>query len=262
MSEIRVFKNADFGMVRTVVIDGEPWFVAKDISDRLGYAKPSNMTKMIDDEDKKIVNSKELTSGSNSEHQVYKQSYQLSIINESGLYAAIFGSKQGNAKAFKKWVTSEVLPAIRRTGSYSTNQIATTDDKIALLAQGHQELRRDIEDVRQEAAKAKTEMEIMKKDIDDFKKGLPLFPSEHEEITKVINERVMTVMGGKKSPAYNNRIVRSSVFGDIYSELHRNFEIRSCKNIPRRYFEIAKVIINSYIPSYSLRNDIERFNNK
>lgn len=255
MNEVQIFENVDFGQIRTLNIDDEPWFVSKDVSDALGYSSASAMRKLIDEEDRRVISSSIL------EQQAYKQSYQIGIINESGLYAAILNSTLSGAKKFKHWVTSEVLPAIRKTGSYKALP-QSTDDKIALLAQGHQELRRDIEDVRQEAAKAKTEMEIMKKDIDDFKKGLPLFPSEHEEITKVINERVMTVMGGKKSPAYNNRIVRSSVFGDIYSELHRNFEIRSCKNIPRRYFEIAKVIINSYIPSYSLRNDIERFNNK
>lgn len=253
MNEIKVFENADFGKVRTVIIEGEPWFIANDVAASLGYANPKNaVAKYVDSEDKL-----------QPQIESAGQKRNMVVINESGVYSLIFGSKLPNAKKFKKWVTSEVLPSIRKTGGYSSSVIpATTDDKIALLAQGHQELRRDIEDVRQEAAKAKTEMEIMKKDIDDFKKGLLLFPSEHEEITKVINERVMTVMGGKKSPAYNNRIVRSSVFGDIYSELHRNFEIRSCKNIPRRYFEIAKVIINSYIPSYSLRNDIERFNNK
>lgn len=258
MNEMRVFENADFGTVRTVVIDGEPWFVAKDISDRLGYAKPSNMTKMIDDEDKKIVNSRELTSGSNSEHQVYKQTYQLSIINESGLYAAIFGSKQGNAKAFKKWVTSEVLPTIRRTGSYSTNQLATTDDKIALLAQGHQELRRDIEEMKIET---KSEVEAIKNGIEEFKKDLPLFPSELEEITKAINIKVIEVLGGKQSAAYRNKIVRGSVFGDLYSKLHRNFEVSSYKSIPRRYLSVVKMVVGGYYPPYSIRNDIERCNN-
>ena len=252
MNEMRVFENADFGTVRTVVIDGEPWFVAKDISDRLGYAKPSNMVKLVDDDDKQTVKGSEL------ELTVGNLDYKVSIINESGLYAAIFGSKQGNAKAFKKWVTSEVLPAIRRTGSYSTNQLATTDDKIALLAQGHQELRRDIEEMKIET---KSEVEAIKNGIEEFKKDLPLFPSELEEITKAINIKVIEVLGGKQSAAYRNKIVRGSVFGDLYSKLHRNFEVSSYKSIPRRYLSVVKMVVGGYYPPYSIRNDIERCNN-
>ena len=96
MNEIMTFSNSEFGEIRTVTIDGEPWFVAKDISEKLGYARTPNMIKLVDDEDKRNISSSDL------EQQVYKQNYTIGIINESGLYAAIFGSKQENAKKFKK----------------------------------------------------------------------------------------------------------------------------------------------------------------
>lgn len=112
MNEIKIFENPDFGEIRTIIINGEPWFVSKDISEKLGYTRTSNMTKLVDDEDKRNISSSDL------EQQGYRQNYTIGIINESGLYAAIFGSKQDNARKFKHWVTSEVLPQIRKTGFY------------------------------------------------------------------------------------------------------------------------------------------------
>ena len=117
MNNIQIFNNPEFGEIRTMIIDDEPWFVSKDISDKLGYAKPANMVKLVDDDDKRNVRSSDLEPSSKG------TVYQVSMINESGLYAAIFGSKQENAKKFKKWVTSEVLPSIRKTGTYSNTDI-------------------------------------------------------------------------------------------------------------------------------------------
>ena len=103
MNDLQIFSNEEFGEVRTITKDGEPWFVAKDISDKLGYAQTSNMMKRIDDED--FISSKLDGMNMNS-----------ILINESGLYSAIIGSKLESAKRFKHWVTSEVLPSIRKNG--------------------------------------------------------------------------------------------------------------------------------------------------
>ena len=105
---IEVFENPIFGQIRMVMVDDEPWFVAKDISDKLGYAQTSNMMKRIDDEDFKSS----ILDGMNMKSL---------LINESGLYSAIIGSKLPSAKQFKHWVTSEVLPTIRKTGGYVNN---------------------------------------------------------------------------------------------------------------------------------------------
>ena len=105
---IKVFENPIFGQIRMVIVDDEPWFVAKDISDKLGYAQTSNMMKRIDDEDFKSS----VLDGMNMKSL---------LINESGLYSAIIGSKLPSAKQFKHWVTSEVLPTIRKTGGYVNN---------------------------------------------------------------------------------------------------------------------------------------------
>ena len=112
MNYIEIFKNEEFGEIRTVTINGEPWFVAKDISDALGYRMASDMTRRIDSDDKGT----HLTSTPSGNQN-------MSIINESGLYTAILSSKLESAKRFKHWVTSEVLPSIRKHGAYMTNEV-------------------------------------------------------------------------------------------------------------------------------------------
>lgn len=124
MNELQTFSNSEFGAIRTIMIEEEPWFVGRDVAKSLGYAKPENAVKAhVDDEDKSTTP----IQGSAYETRVV-------IINESGLYSLILSSKLPNAKKFKRWVTSEVLPAIRKTGSYSiepmelTERITTKDD--------------------------------------------------------------------------------------------------------------------------------------
>lgn len=108
-TNIEIFKNEEFGTVRTLLIKDEPWFVGKDIAGALGYSNPQKAIRDHVEGDDRGVNEMDTPSG--------KQN--IVIINESGLYALIFGSKLESAKRFKRWVTSEVLPAIRKNGTYS-----------------------------------------------------------------------------------------------------------------------------------------------
>ena len=108
MNEIKVFEHEAFGEIRTVTIDGEPWFVGKDVAAALGYADTFGaLKKHVDSEDRQ-----------NCQNDSFESPRGLTIINESGLYSLIFNSKLSGAKKFKRWVTSEVLPTIRRTGGY------------------------------------------------------------------------------------------------------------------------------------------------
>lgn len=112
MNEIKIFENPEFGSVRTIQINGEPWFVGKNVSDILGYQNGSrDINRHVDEEDKRVE--RIVLAGQNRE---------VILINESGLYSLIFSSKLPNARKFKRWVTSEVLPAIRKTGSYTVNK--------------------------------------------------------------------------------------------------------------------------------------------
>ena len=112
-NEIKIFENEEFGSVRTMEINGEPYFVGKDVATILGYVKPENaIANHVDDEDKTTT----LIQGTGSN---YKSN--AVIINESGLYSLILSSKLPKAKEFKRWVTSEILPSIRKTGGYLAN---------------------------------------------------------------------------------------------------------------------------------------------
>ncbi len=114
MDEIKVFTNDEFGEVRTLLIEGIPWFVGKDVAEILGYAKPQNaVATHVDKEDKTSA----LIQGTGSN---YKS--KTIIINESGLYSLILSSKLPTSKRFKHWVTSEVLPSIRKHGAYVTSE--------------------------------------------------------------------------------------------------------------------------------------------
>jgi anti-repressor protein len=121
-NNLQIFKNNEFGEIRVVTKDNEPWFVGKDISERLGYKDTSDSLKRhVDDEDKGVGGIP--TPGG-------KQN--MKIVNESGLYCLILSSKLPNAKKFKRWVTSEVLPSIRQTGGYiQTNE---SDDEETIMA--------------------------------------------------------------------------------------------------------------------------------
>lgn len=113
MKDIQIFNNPEFGQVRTVVIDDEPWFVGKDVAVALGYESPrAAVSKKVDEEDRGV--SKMATPSGEQE---------MTIINESGLYSLVLSSKLPTAKKFKRWVTSEVLPTIRKTGSYGIPKV-------------------------------------------------------------------------------------------------------------------------------------------
>lgn len=117
MNNIQVFNNPEFGDIRTVEIDGEPWFVGKDVADNLGYQNGSrDINRHVDEEDRQ-----------NYQNGTFESNRGLTIINESGLYSLILSSKLPSARRFKHWVTSEVLPAIRKHGIYATEDVT---DKI------------------------------------------------------------------------------------------------------------------------------------
>ncbi|MCC2414004.1 phage antirepressor [Bacillus sp. FSL W8-0519] len=112
MNQLQVFNNEEFGQVRTVKQGEDVWFVAKDVSDILGFSEASAMTRTLDEDEKGLHNI-----------QTVQGVQKLTVINESGLYSSILRSRKKEAKAFKKWVTSEVLPSIRKHGAYMTDQV-------------------------------------------------------------------------------------------------------------------------------------------
>ena len=117
---VQIFENAEFGRVRTIEVKGSPYFVGKDVAEILGYSNPRDaLAKHVDDEDKNTVAIRDGIQGNPN----------MTIINESGLYSLILSSKLPTAKKFKRWVTSEVLPAIRKTGSYKSRKDDAMQEK-------------------------------------------------------------------------------------------------------------------------------------
>ena len=234
MNDIQIFNNPEFGEIRTVVIDNEPWFVGKDVANALGYAKERNAVQKYVDEDDALKWGVLTNGGEQS----------MTVINESGLYSLIFGSKLESAKKFKKWVTSEVLPSIRKTGGYIMPQ--TTDGKIALLAQGHMELKEEVDSIRE--------------DLENLKMDLPILPVEADRITEAVRRKGVSILGGKSSTAYQNKGLRQKLYNNLYANLKYNFGVRSYKSIKRSQCDKAIEIVNGYKPPFFLEQAIESEN--
>lgn len=241
MYGIKIFNNSEFGKIRTVVIDGEPWFLAMDISDRLGYAQTANMLKQVCTEDKKKVPPSDL------DDTFSKFSSGVSVINESGLYDAIFGSKLKNAKNFRRWVTSEVLPEIRKTGTYGLPQMPK--DPMELLELHYQALKQ-----------VDSKVNTLEQRFDNFEKSLPLLPNEADEVSGAVKKRVVEVLGGKESNAYRNRGMCQRTFMDAYRELKRNFNVGRYKDIKREQKAQAVAVASRYEPPLFLKKQIEQEN--
>lgn len=231
MNELQIFNSEEFGDIRTVTIENEPWFVGKDVATALGYSNPQKAVRDHISEEDRGVNEMDTPSGIQN----------LAVINESGLYALIFGSKLESAKRFKHWVTSEVLPAIRKTGSYQKPM--TTDQKIQLLAQGNVELTEKIDKVD--------------KDLQEFKADMPLLALECQRITRAKNQKVVPLMGGKDAPAYKNKSLMHKVYSDVDAQLRREFGVNTYKAIKRSQCDLAVEIIKKYELPRCLREEIE-----
>lgn len=124
MNNLQIFDSPDFGQIRTIQQNGEPWFVGKDVADILGYQNGSrDVNRHVDEDDRQ-----------NYQNGTFESNRGLTIINESGLYSLILSSKMPKAKEFKRWVTSEVIPAIRKTGGYIAGSENMTDAEIMAKA--------------------------------------------------------------------------------------------------------------------------------
>lgn len=230
MNELQIF-NYNGNEVRTVQKDGEPWWILKDVCGVLGLKNPTMIAERLEDDEVTKLNLGGLSGETN-------------IINESGLYNVILRSDKPEAKPFRRWVTGEVLPSIRKTGSYTLPQ--TTDGKIALLAQGHMELKAEVDEI-------KTDLEMLKMD-------LPLLPIEADKITEVVRRKGVYLLGGKQSEAYSNRSLRQKLYNNIYSNLKYQFGVKSYKSIKRSQCDTAIQLVDEYKPPYFLSEQINQMN--
>ena len=235
MNEIRIFDNPEFGEVRTVMIDGEPWFAGRDVCRSLGYAKPTQaIHNNVEEEDT-------LRKGLLDARGIEQETI---MVNESGIYSLIFGSKLESAKKFKRWVTSEVLPQLRKTGGYKVPQ--TIPEQIQLLAQGNVELNKRVDTLTDR--------------MDRMEMDLPILPIEADRITTAAKRKGTQVLGGKGAAAYKDKVVRQRVYSTLYGNLKFNFGVRSYKSIKRNQCDRAIEIIEKWEPPVFLADEISACN--
>lgn len=235
MNGLQIFENSEFGEIRMTEIDGKPYFVATDVATALGYATPRDAVLR---HCKGVVKRDTPTSSG-----VQSMSY----INEGDLYRLIMKSKLPSAEKFERWVMDEVLPQIRKTGSY--NKPMTTAEKIQLLAQGNDELNERVDHVEEK--------------INSLEQDMPLYGCEIEEVSKHVKRKAVNVLGGKDSEAYRDASIRSQLFSDIYAQIKREYGlVSSYKSIKRKYIADVHDFIDCYEPPMVLDEQIRDANSQ
>lgn len=226
MNQLDIFRNREFGEIRTVTIDGEPWFVGRDVATILGYAKPLNALAMHVDEDDSLKQG--VIDGMG-------RTQETIFINESGLYSLILSSKMATAKRFKRWVTSEVLPQIRKTGSYHKRLTPEEMMRIQLgMVDDHEDRIQHIENT------------------------MTIDYGQQQELKKAVNKRVIEILGGKKAPAYKE--LSKKVFAECNHDIQDYFAVNSRNNIPSLHFGNALEYVDGWNPSNNTILDVRSCN--
>lgn len=213
MEQLKIFESEEFGSIRTVMRDGEVWFVGKDVAEALGYGKGKSLANAVSDhvdpEDKGVT--KMMTPGGNQ---------KVTIINESGLYSLILSSKLESAKRFKRWVTSEVLPVIRKTGSYEMDDYSPEMKAILMH-----------------------DKKLVKIDnrVTNLENCMTIDYGEQVVLGDEVNKAVLDALGGKYSNAYNE--IGKKVFAECNRDLKHYFHVNARNNVPKkRYYEALEYI--------------------
>jgi prophage antirepressor-like protein len=232
--ELQIFSNSEFGEIRTITKDNEPMFCLADVCKALELTQPSKVKERLNSKGVNIIPT--LTKGGEQ---------KLLYINESNLYKTIFQSRKESAERFTDWVTGEVLPSIRKTGSYGMPK--TTGGQIQLLAQGYTELEQAVNSI--------------KEDMTELKDNTPLYGCEIDEVKQHVNRKGVIVLGGKDSEAYKNGSIRSSVYSDIYKQLKREFGcVTTYKSIRRKYIDNVHKFIDDYALPMALAEQVKEAN--
>lgn len=219
------FEGAD---VRTFLIDEEPYFVGKDVTEILGYQNASKaLADHVDDDDK--LNNESLSSLGQRGGW---------LINESGLYSLILSSKLPSAKKFKRWVTKEVLPSIRKTGVYQARPL-TIQEQIKLIAQGNNEMNERLENIEQ-------------------RMGLP--GNMAHEFTQRRNKKIIQVLGGKDSNAYQDKQLRSRTYRAMFAAYKNVFMQDRYNDVPLKRFDEVVKFVGNWFPPYELQSEIQATN--
>ena len=226
MNNLQIFNSEEFGNMRTVTIDDETWFVGKDVANALGYERATKAIQdHVDDDDKDEVPIQDSIG----------RMQKTPVINESGLYALIFGSKLESAKRFKHWVTSEVLPTIRKTGGYQKQLSPAEMMRIQLGMIDDHENR-----------------------IENLENNMTIDYGQQQVLGETVNHTVISILGGKESNAYKE--VSKKVFAECNRDLKNYFQVNARNNVPEKRFEEALQYAKSWKPCTNTQLKIENAN--
>jgi prophage antirepressor-like protein len=228
MNELQIFNNTEFGSIRAIEINNVPWLVGKDVAEKLGYSKPSNAVAAHVDGDDTL---KQGITDSLGRIQ------ETTLINESGLYSLILASKLPNAKKFKKWVTSEVLPSIRETGQYTG--LSPELKSILILDKKTQ---------------------VIENRVLTLENTMTIDYSQQAELNLLAKRRVLEALGGKDTPAYKE--LNKKAFSSIWKDFKRALDVNSYRNTAVKHFEAAKSFIESWEPQRDLELMIKGANSQ
>lgn len=230
MNGLKIF-NFESNEVRTLLLEDEPFFVANDVARTLGYSNPSKAT---NDHCKKALR----TWGNDS----LGRPQEFKVIPESDVYRLVFRSKLPEAEKFEDWVTSEVLPSIRKTGSYQAS-MSQEDIMIATL-ENQKEIKRRLANVSD--------------DVESLKNEVDLSRIQKAKLSKLVRANAMAAVGGKKSAAYSE-LYRIAI-SEHWREIKNYFEVASYEEIPKLRFDEAMEIAEMWSPSLELAMDIKHLN--
>lgn len=237
MNELKVFQNEEFGEVRSLVINDEPWFVGKDVAKALGYENPSKAIRdHVEEEDKKVgVQNVTPYISDNLGRKQYP-----TFINESGVYSLIFGSKLPSAKKFKHWVTSEVLPTLRKNGKYEIPKDPMSALKLIFEAQ------------------TQTNEKVEKQDqrIAELENNALLTPGQYNYLSKAVQRKVAQIkkeLGWKLQSKQN-----SQLYCSINRDLDRYLGVKTRSQLRIKDFDKALQFIENWQLSYADKMIIEQ----
>lgn len=237
MNELKIFNNQEFGEVRTREENGNVLFCGVDVAKSLGFKNTNDALLRHCKNDGVVFREVIDTLG-----RIQKTKF----INESNMYRLIVNSDLPSAEKFEKWVFEEVLPSIRKTGVYKLPLSKKDEMKLYLEALEEQDLK----------------IEEVKKDLQEFKQDLPVLGVECDKITYAVKKKGIESLGGKESPAYQDKSLRGKVYSDIHSQVKREFAVTTYKAIKRSQVELAVNIIGAYKVPFALKNEIEQCNNQ
>ena len=235
MNELQIFQNKEFGEVRSLVINNEPWFVGKDVAEALGYKNSKNAVPTHVDEEDKLSTQIEYTG----------QKRNVTVINESGLYSLILSSKLPNAKKFQRWVTSEVLPTLRKTGSYT--KVPTDPRELLMLTiKAHEQTAQRVD--------------VLEEKVSSLEKSTTIDSSQQYTLEKIAKATVIRTLGGIDSRAY--QLMNRKIFSNIWRDYKNYFKLGSYRDTLKTEFENAKEYLESWSPEVNISLKIKEYNSQ